>query len=263
MPQFAPVSPERHAGKVWQRRSNFAFAAAEPLVTLAGVDLVQAALTGPIAFVARDGSYAPVMVMSPTPGHNLFVGPDGQWLGGYTPADLQAYPFRMLPQAGTDQMMLCVDEGSGLVLEAGALSGAERFFAEDGALSAALKAIVDFLTEVERSRVAVIQASALLAQAGVISPWNIKLKTGEAERTAEGLFRIDEAALGALTDARFLALRPALPLVYAQLLSTAQLGVFQKLMTWRESLQKQVRPSPSALVASLLQEQDDGLLKFD
>ena len=48
---------------------------------------------------------------------------------------------------------------------------------------------------------------AALAQAGVIRPWQIKLKTDQGEQAISGLHRIDEAALRALPDDVFLKLR--------------------------------------------------------
>ena len=56
-------------------------------------------------------------MMCPMPEHNLFVGPDGHWLGGYVPASLRSYPFRVLGSEGSGQLALCVDEDSGLVVE--------------------------------------------------------------------------------------------------------------------------------------------------
>ena len=36
----------------------------------------------PIVFIEQAGRYVLMAMMSPMPGHNLFVGPDGEWLGG-------------------------------------------------------------------------------------------------------------------------------------------------------------------------------------
>ena len=50
----------------------------------------------PIAFIEQAGRFVPMAMMCPMPEHNLFVGPDGQWLGGYVPASLRSYPFRLV-----------------------------------------------------------------------------------------------------------------------------------------------------------------------
>ena len=102
---------------------------------------------------------------------------------------------------------LCVDEESALVVERSAAG--EEFFDAEGNLSPALKPVFDALMHVERSRRVTDLAVAALAQAGVIRPWPIKLKTDQGEQAISGLHRIDEAALRALPDDVFLKLRKA------------------------------------------------------
>jgi hypothetical protein len=83
-----------------------------------------------------------------------------------------------------------------------------------------------------------------LAQAGVIKPWPITIKSEQGDRTVSGLYCFDEAALNALSNEDFLKLRasPALPIAYAQLLSMGQLGVFENLAR----IQAQLAPRPVA-----------------
>jgi hypothetical protein len=66
-----------------------------------------------------------------------------------------------------------------------------------------------------------------------------------------GLHCIDEAALKALPDDAFLKLRKssALPIVYAQLLSAAHIGIFEQLA------RNELRPKPAAALPESL----DGL----
>ena len=107
----------------------------------------------------------------------------------------------------------------------------------------------------ERSRRGTDLAVAALAQAGVIRPWQIKLKTDQGEQAISGLHRIDEAALTALPDDVFLKLRKAsaLPLAYAQMLSAGQLGIFEHLARLHN------QPAPPA--AAALPETLDSLLE--
>ena len=253
MPRFAAVSRERHGQKKWLRFNGYGFAAADALVPIVGAELVRAALAMPCAFLEQSGRYTLVAVLSLIPNRNMFVDPGGRWLGGYVPAWFRAHPFRMFPQQGTDQVVLCVDEESGLVVERSAAG--EEFFDAEGNPSLALKPMVELLTEVDRSRRVTELAVAALAQAGVIQPWQIKLKTDQGEQAISGLHRIDEAALVALPDDVFLKLRitSALTVAYAQLLSTGQLGIFAHLA----KLHNQPAPPPvEALPESL-----DGLLE--
>jgi hypothetical protein len=249
MPRFAIVSREHHAQKKWLRFKGYGFAAADALAPIVGIELAKAALAMPLAFFLEpSGSYTLVAVLSPIPDRNMFVGPGGRWLGAYVPAWFRAHPFRMAPQQGTDKVALCVDEESGLVVEPSAAG--EEFFDAEGNPSPALKPVFEFLLEVERSRRVTDLAVAALAQAGVIQPWQIKIKTEQAEQAMSGLHRIDEAVLRALPDDVFLKLRKAsaLPIAYAQLLSAGQLGIFEHL----DKVHNQPAPPPAAALPETL-----------
>ena len=193
----------------------------------------------------------------------MLVAPDGRWLGGYVPAFLRSYPFALVPKQGTDQLVLCIDTDSGLVVDGNAAG--EDFIGPDGNISPALKKALDFLNALELSRRATDVAVAALAEAGIIQPWQIKLKAEQAERAIAGLYRIDEVGLNALADDAFLKLRKtsgALPIAYAQLLSMGQLGIFEHLAR----LQAQSRPPPlSALpenIDSLFELPSDDKIQF-
>ena len=253
MPRFAVVSRERHGRKKWARFNGYAFAAANALLPITGAELARAALAMPLAFSEQSGRYTLMAVLSPVPGGNMFVGPDGRWLGSYVPASFRLYPFRMLPQQDTKELVLCVDEESGLVVERSAAG--EDFFDAEGNLSPALKPVFEALMVVERSRTATDLAVAALAQAGVIRPWQIKLKTDQGEKAVSGLHHVDEAALAALPDDVFLKLRAtsALPLAYAQALSAVQLGIFEHLA--------RLHNQPAAPPVAALPETLDSLLE--
>jgi hypothetical protein len=247
MPQFTAISRDSHAGKKWQPFKSYGFASTVVLAPVVGVELGRAALAMPLAFLQEADRFVLVAMLSLKPGRNMLVTPDGRWLSGYVPAYVRSYPFRLLPQQGTDQLVLCIDTDSGLVVEGDAAG--EDFFGPDGNISPVLKKALDFLNELERSRRATDVAVAALAAAGVLRPWQIKLKA--AEGTIAGLCRVDEVALNGLTDDVFLKLRKtsgALPIAYAQMLSMGQLGIFEHLA----KLQAQLRPPPaSALPESL------------
>jgi hypothetical protein len=263
MPRYAVVSRERHDQKKWRRYESYAFAAADAVAPVVGAELVRAALSMPLAFSEQAGRYTLVAVLSLIPGRNMFIGSDGRWLGPYVPAWYRGYPFRMLPQQGTDKAVLCVDEESGLVVE-GSAAG-EEFFDAEGNPSPPLKPLFEFLMQVERSRRITDLAVAALAEAGVIRPWQIKLKTGQGEQVVSGLHRIDGAALNALPDDVFLKLRrgSALFLADAQMLSTGQLGIFGHLAR----VQAKAAPPPVAAlpetIDSLFELPSDDMIRFE
>ena len=162
MPQFTAISRDSHAGKKWQRFKSYGFASKVVLAPVVGVEVARAALALPLAFLQEAERFVLVAVLSLKPGRNMLVAPDGRWLGGYVPAYLRAYPFRLLPQQGTDQIVLCIDTDSGLVVEGDAAG--EDFVGPDGNISPALKKVLDFLNELERSRRATDVAVAALAE---------------------------------------------------------------------------------------------------
>jgi hypothetical protein len=236
MTNFVPVSQAQHAAKAWRRPAGFAHAAAEAVVPLVGAEFGKAATVMPIAFVAQAGGYQPVALMSPIAGRNLFIGPAGQWLGGYVPAYLRAYPFRLARANEAEQAILCIDEDSGLVADAD--GAAQSFFDADGKPSPATRTALDFLVAIERSRISTDLAVAALADAGLIQPWLIKVNADGTARPLNGLFRVEELALNALSDEAFLKLRKssALPLAYMQLLSTGQITLFEQLIRVQDQL---------------------------
>ena len=68
----------------------------------------------------------------------------------------------------SEKAVLCIDEDSGSVVEGDTNPDATKFFEQDGVPSAALKAMLDFLTRAEQNRTATDLALAALAEAGVI-----------------------------------------------------------------------------------------------
>lgn len=250
-PAHHPLTLERHGTQRWRRVSSFAFFQ-QPLLPLAGTELTQAALALPLAFAPVDGGFACVAVVGVRDGQCLYVAPDGRWLGRYLPATLRCYPFA-LALVGDDKHALCVDEASGLMSQQ---PQDERFFEEDGTLTPALKGILDFLGLVRGSRAALANACAALQTHGLLQPWEITLEKPEGPRRLEGLFRVDEAALNALPDEAFLALRRggALTVAYAQMMSMQNLPALGELLavhTKAESAKTAAKPLPVTAAGDL------------
>jgi hypothetical protein len=256
MPNIAPISRERHADKGWKRFDSYTFAARTALAPLVAAELPKAAMSLPIAFVQQNERYVPVAVLGIEPTTNLFVAPDGRWLGAYIPSALRGHPF-ILARAEGDNRVLCMDEDSGLLTEAGQ---GEPFFTELGEPTEGLKQVLDFLQQVERNREQTALVGDALAQLELIQPWPIQLKAGESERQIQGLFRIDEATLNQLSDAHFLELRRAgaLPMVYCQLLAMQHIGLLGRLADLRAN----TSPAPAKTPAPFSLEDQD-VLKFD
>ncbi len=272
MAELTRLDRSEHAAKRWRRITSFAFASSLATVPLAGIELGRAALTMPIGIVKRSDKYVPVAILSLRSETNMFVGPDGRWLGQYVPAILRAYPFRLIPKGQSNDYTVCIADEDKMVVEADSTDPhTEPFFDSEGNFAPATKYVLDFLTAHERNRASTDAALALLAEAGVVRPWELKYKVVDQEVLVNGLYRIDEAVLGALTNESFVALRQhsALVIAYAQLLSMGQLSVFDNLATLQAQLLKayeQLAASEAgrtAAPAPLLQLADDGMLRFD
>ncbi|MBC6718646.1 SapC family protein [Aurantimonas sp. DM33-3] len=216
-----PLSWERHKGKRWQGFRDYNFARTAALVPIAGFELLEVTMSLPIAFLQKGDGWQCVAVMGLVPGQNLFVGPDGRWLGGYVPGSLRVYPFAIGRSAENDNQVFCIDESSELLGD----EGGEPLFAEKGELSESAGKVWAFLQTVSKGETLLANAAALLAKSGVIEPWPITLQDGEAKRTVEGLHRVSEEKLNQLDDMAFLDLRRAgvLALAYGQLFSSVHL----------------------------------------
>ena len=177
MANIVPVSASHHAGKAWRRPASYAFAAPQALVPLVAPEFPKAALAMPIAFIEQAGQYVPVGLMSPLAGRNFFIGPAGQWLGTYVPAALRGYPFRLGRVEGSEELALCIDEDSGLIVDADA-RGRKHSSMPTGSTRPASKAMLDFLVAMEHSRMSTELAVKTLAEAGLIEPWQLQVKAG-------------------------------------------------------------------------------------
>jgi hypothetical protein len=248
MPKLNPVTPQTHGTKFWRRFTSYAFAADTAVAPLVAAELPRALAAMPVGFVKQDTRCFPAGLLSLEPGHNLFVTPEGRWAGPYVPACFRGYPFGLARLSGKPDPVLCVDQDSKLVND----TDGERFFDDAGRLSEAVAGVVGFLKKIEQNRVLTAAAVDALDRAGVLVPWQI---TDAADNPVSGLFRIDTAALDALDDAAFLALRTAgaLPLVYAHLFSLDHVPRLKKLAQHRKSTPP---PSEPADIQDLFTDDD-------
>ena len=260
MTKLVAVNPGAHSQKVWRRPAGYQFAAKEPLAPIVLGEAVQVGSWMPIVFIEQAGRYAPMGMMCPIPKQNLFVGPDGQWLGGYVPSPLSTYPFRLLrPAGGSEQMTLCIDEDSGLVADAD--EKGENFFTADGKPSPSVSKLLEFLRRIEGSRMGTDLAMASLVEAGVIERWPLEVQVGDKKTGIKDLYRVNESALGGLDDEAFLKLRKtgALRLAYIQVMSMGQIARFDQLMRLRQQLAQTPKIKPEELFRTA----PTDLIRFD
>jgi hypothetical protein len=252
MVSIQPVSRDRHQSKHWLRFENYQFAREEVIAPVVLAELPKAMHSFPIGFIQENEAFVPVALLGLARGRNLYVGPDGKWIGGYVPASLRGYPFR-IGDTGEGNVILCVDEDSGLITDG---PEGEPFFAEDGSLAPPTAKILDFLGQTYQNRAATQAVCKVLADKGLIVPWPVTLKSEDGERTLDGLHRVDEQALNALETEGFDEVRRAgaLPLIYCQLLSMEHMGLLGRLAeahAQRAALMAKAAPKVPDLAGSL------------
>lgn len=260
---IVPISQSEFGNKRFKRYDSYAFAAKDALAPLVLKELVRATMVMPIGFAKVQEAFVPVAVLGLGNGKNLFVAPDGRWVGRYVPAAYRGYPY-VLANGPDDKQILCFDDSSGLLSE----TEGEPFFGEDGKPTQAINDILNFLTQLAVNRQATQRVCALLQEHGLVVPWPIKLKgkEGEPERNLEGLFRIDEAAFNRLDEKSLYALHQggALPVIYCQLLSMQHLPVLGELAKALEAAEQQAAlPKNEAGEIDLSFLADDTTISFE
>ena len=264
MTELTAISPERHAKKVWKRATDYAFAAGDAVIPVLGVEFSKVVPAMPMGFIEQEAGYQLIAITSLQPGTNLYVAPDGKWIGPYIPAALRAYPFKLAQQENAENFALCINEASGLVVEN--TEDGNAFFDDQKQPTQEIKDILNFLAEVEGSRAATQVAVNALADADLITPWALNLKQGEEVVPVKGLFQVNDSALNKLDDDSFLTLRSAgcLAIAYAQLLSMNQLAVLERLGKLQgQILEQQAAKSEATNLTGFSLAEDEGSLNFD
>lgn len=230
-PHFVALSRSAHGGKRWQKFTSYEFAAAQMVAPLAGMELPRAVVSMPVAFVRSEVGVVPVALLGIDNTCNLFVSSDGRWLAEYVPASVRTPPFAM-GRNDRDQLVLCIDENSAQINDA----QGEPLFTPQGEPTEDLKQAMAFIQRREQAMSATVKACEALARHHCLVPLEFTATAPDGrERGVQGLLRIDEAALDALSDEAFLELRQtgALAIAYAQAVSMHKLPVLKQLAAQR------------------------------
>jgi hypothetical protein len=198
---------------------SYAYAASAHMALLLPNEFPLACSIYPIVFVRQNECFQPTALLGLKESQNLFVGPDGRWQARYIPAAIRRYPFSLARrEASSDELVLCLDESSGLLSE----SEGRSLFNEDGSPAEIVQQTNQFLGEFVRFAQ---QGERLFNEetfTRLLTPMRIQLSDGEKKTAGlAGAFNIDEKKLKELPDDAFLELRRKglIPLIYAHLLS--------------------------------------------
>ena len=224
MAKLRAINKSEFAKKSWQRTQNYLFSGKDAACPLSAPEIPRAMMSMPIAFLCTDEEYSIVAVQGLQQETNFYVNADGKWQGAYIPAAYRGYPFVLAKnEAEDEQMILCINEESGLLTED---DSAVPFFGEDGELSPAVSEIFEFLSNVNAGLQTSARICKTLLEHELFKPWELQVQLEEGTKRVGGLFCIDEAALNTLSDEAFVELRQsgALPIIYCQLLSMQRIS---------------------------------------
>src|SRR5690554_3528922 len=264
MARYVSLDKDKHLHAGWKPASRMMFASSDMTVPVLLEELPHLIAAVPLIFSRVNERYELHALLSPEPGRNLFVSPDGRWLTGYIPAHYRAHPFRSVPHPETGKMTLCVEQDSGQMVDDALAAGATPFFNSDGTPSEALARVLEILQAMERGRLMTQAAVDALAEEGLLVPFKLKVQAGDSEQTqreVSGLYTLDEKALRALKGDALERLRDvnALPLAYAQLMAQHRIQGFNKLYELHKSAPG-AAPVPDDISGIL--SADNGTLSF-
>jgi hypothetical protein len=221
MTQLVPVTKERHAGLTWRRPANYLHIAQDPVVVIVAQEVPRVMGQMALAFIENEDGYMPIAVQGLKPGQNKFVSQDGRWLADYVPFAYRSYPFKLARnQSGNE--ILCIDEAAGNV---GNAADGEPFFLADGSPAPTVMAIFQLLVQIEKDRKSTRKSCDVLARHRLLEPWSVKAQDGTEQFEANGIFRIAETVLYALSPEELAEVRNSggLMLAFAQLFSMQQI----------------------------------------
>ncbi len=214
-----PLSAERHAGKSLRRDAGYGFARATNVMPLNMTEFGMAARNYPLVFTLDDPPAA-VAILGLRQDDNLFVEPSGGWsFNHYVPAYARRYPFIFMARRDREQYVLCVDEGSDLVVD----GDANPFF-EDGKPTQVADSALRFCSVYHSHHGATRAFAAALVEHDLLEAHRVDVKLTGGEPVSLAGFRvIAEPRLHELSDAAFLEFRKQgwLPAVYYHLQSSA------------------------------------------
>lgn len=237
---YKQLSHTNH-GNLRLTRGTFFHLQDKPFVPVSPVEAQKAGLDLPLAFSRTEKGFSLVAILSLDTQDNAQIGPKGLWMGGYMPTIVRAYPFALAYQE--DKATVLVDTESDWLSE---LEG-QPLFEEDGSAAQVLDRLINLLKTQAPSPNRdgpILQA---IDQSGVLEPWS---------GISENLLRVDPEKLSGLSNEDFGQLRPALPVLYAQLMSMPRINRIKNLAERKQKMQPQ-----EVDVENIFGEDD--LIKFD
>jgi hypothetical protein len=198
------------------------YARAAHLIPAVVDEFAAAATELPIAFLPGAATPTPVFITGLKPGTNSFITADGRWDAGYLPAYLRRYPFIIGDVPDADPV-LCIDDA----YEALGEREGKRLFSTAGVPEPTVTEALELANQYRAAAGRTDNLAELLQRWGLFRSVTLDVNLPAGGSTViHGLLAVDETALAALDDERFLELRRAgfLKAIDAHLLSLAMVS---------------------------------------
>lgn len=139
-----PLTRRDHGDLAYKPMPSFEFARGINAAPLVAAEMVPASADYAVVFSAGTEPPLPLALFGVTADQNVFVGPQGEWLGGYVPAFLRRWPFVFSTDALGETYTLCIDATApGFNRE----NRGERLFDGDGEPTGYTTRMLEFLKE--------------------------------------------------------------------------------------------------------------------
>ncbi|SMH41797.1 SapC family protein [Maritimibacter sp. HL-12] len=220
-----PISADTHRDISVRTGANWKFAKTLNSVPIVVAEFEPACIEMPIVFAGEGDDIAPVALLGLRAEENLFVSPEGDWIGTYVPAFLRRYPFVFAATGENGETLtLCIDEGfEGLNRE----GRGERLFDSEGERTRYLENMLQFTSDYQTQHMLTRSFCARLIELDLLEPAvaTMKLPDGQSH-SLTGFRRVNRAKLAALGADRVAELfgNDSLALIYFHLASLGHMG---------------------------------------
>lgn len=215
--KLEPITPEKHENLRFLPVKSYEFAKKVHIVPLCISEIIQASRHYPIFFIDGDPAQ-PYALLSLVPGTNSYVDNEGIWKVPYIPAYIRQYPFCITKiQGEEDKGIFCLDPNAPHFNT----SYGDPLFRADGAFTEHMEKIKEFCLKVFQEILVAKHIFRPLLEKGIITPWNINIKTKDKTIPVSGLLSIAEEKLKELDekDLKKWVENNTMALIYAQLFS--------------------------------------------
>ncbi|MCL1094571.1 SapC family protein [Shewanella kaireitica] len=223
---IAPLNADKHLNIAIEESKDFRRFAEQHLIPVVFHEFQHLATEFPLVFVknSETGQFIPVALMGIKNGLNLYC-QQQEWQTILRPMGFNNAPLSLFKtDEKSDDVMVCVDESSELVVA----KGGHRLFNDDKEQSDYLKARTKALVDIASYSHQTANICQFLASKGLLTPkqLSVKLLKDEQVINIDGVYIVDEKQLNSLKNDDFLTLKEKglLPLIYAHLTSLQQLA---------------------------------------